>query len=187
MHEAVAAIRTLLDGGVVTSPGDGRYRFDQLRQLPRPVQPHLPIMIGGSGEKKTLRTVAMYADMWNAMGSTEFLRGKVAVLQEHCAAAGRDMNEIELTAGCKPLIRDTEAEARRAWQALMAHNRTPMSEVESDDTFWVGTPDQIAERMIGARELGFHTFIAEIAAPYDGETLERLVGEVKPMVERASS
>jgi alkanesulfonate monooxygenase SsuD/methylene tetrahydromethanopterin reductase-like flavin-dependent oxidoreductase (luciferase family) len=187
MHEAVTAIRTLLDGGVATSPARGHYRFDHLRQLPRPVQPHLPIMIGGSGEKKTLRTVAMYADMWNAMGSTEFLRRKVAVLEEHCAAVGRDMSQIELTVGCKPLIRDTHAEARRAWETLMAHNRTPMSEVENDDTFWIGTPDLIAERMVEARGLGFHTFIAEVPAPYDAETLERLVNEVKPMVEPASN
>jgi alkanesulfonate monooxygenase SsuD/methylene tetrahydromethanopterin reductase-like flavin-dependent oxidoreductase (luciferase family) len=183
MHEAAAAIRELLDGGVVTSPGGGRYRFDQLRQLPLPLQPRLPIMIGGSGEKKTLRTVAMYADMWNAMGSTEFLRRKVAVLEEHCAAVGRDISQIDLTAGCKPLIRDSEKEARRAWEAQMAYNQTPMHEVEDDDTFWIGTPDQIAERMVAARELGFHTFIAEMPAPYDDETLVRLIGEVKPMVE----
>jgi alkanesulfonate monooxygenase SsuD/methylene tetrahydromethanopterin reductase-like flavin-dependent oxidoreductase (luciferase family) len=183
MHEAVAAIRTVLDGDVATSPPGGRYRFDALRQLPLPVQGRLPIMIGGSGEKKTLRTVAMYADMWNAMGSTEFLRRKVEVLRGHCAAVGRDLSEIELTVACKPLIRDTEAEARAAWEAQMAHNRTPMSEVADDDTFWIGTPALIAGRMIEARALGFDTFIAELAAPYDAETLERWIGEVKPMVE----
>ena len=66
----------------------------------------------------------------------------------------------------------------------MAHNRTPMSDVEDDDTFWVGTPEQLAEEMRARRELGFDTFIAEMAAPYDVETLERWIGEVKPMVER---
>jgi alkanesulfonate monooxygenase SsuD/methylene tetrahydromethanopterin reductase-like flavin-dependent oxidoreductase (luciferase family) len=187
LHEATAAIRTILDGGTATSPPDGQYRFDGLRQLPMPVQARLPIMIGGSGEKKTLRTVAMYADMWNAMGSTEFLRHKVEVLRGHCDAVGRDSAEIEMTVGCKPLIRDTEAEARSAWEAQMAHNRTPMSEVLEDDTFWVGTADQIAERMVEARALGFDTFIAEMAAPYDTETLERWIGEVKPMVERGAA
>jgi alkanesulfonate monooxygenase SsuD/methylene tetrahydromethanopterin reductase-like flavin-dependent oxidoreductase (luciferase family) len=187
LHEAAAAIRTVLDGGEATSPPSGRYRFDGLRQLPLPVQAHLPIMIGGSGERKTLRTVAMYADQWNAMGSAAFLRRKVDVLRGHCEAVGRDMAEIELTAGCKPLIRDSEAQARAAWEAQMAHNRTPMSEVEDDDTFWVGTPELVAERMIEARALGFDTFIAEMAAPYDTETLERWVGEVKPMVEAAAA
>lgn len=184
LDEATAAMRTLLDGGEVTSPEGGRYAFDHLVLLPRPVQQRLPIMIGGSGEKKTLRTVARYADMWNAMGTVEFLRHKDEVLRQHCEAVGRDQAEIERTAGCKPIIRDSEAEARRVWESQMAHNRTPMSDVEDDDTFWVGTPEQLAEEMRARRELGFDTFIAEMAAPYDVETLERWIGEVKPMVER---
>jgi alkanesulfonate monooxygenase SsuD/methylene tetrahydromethanopterin reductase-like flavin-dependent oxidoreductase (luciferase family) len=183
LDEAVGAVRALLAGGEVTSaPGD-HYDFDHLRQLPTPLQARMPIMIGGSGEKKTLRTVARYADMWNAMGSTEKLARKTEVLRGHCAAVGRDPSEIEWTVGCKPLIRDTDAEARRAWKALMAHNRTPMADVEGDDTFWVGTPERIAEEMLARRALGFSTFIGELAAPFDGETLERWIGEVKPMVD----
>lgn len=182
LHEAVGAIRIVLDGGEASSPENGHYRFQELRQQPLPLQARLPIMIGGSGEKKTLRTVATYADMWNAMGTAEVLRHKVDVLREHCAAVGRDISEIEMTVGCKPLIRDTEAEARRAWEAQMALNRTPMEEVLDDDTFWIGTPDQIAERMRETRALGFDTFIAELAAPHDVETLERWIGEVKPML-----
>jgi alkanesulfonate monooxygenase SsuD/methylene tetrahydromethanopterin reductase-like flavin-dependent oxidoreductase (luciferase family) len=185
MDEAAGAMRGLLDGEVVSSPPDGRYRFDNLRLLPRPLQAHVPIMIGGSGERKTLRSVAKYADMWNAMGSTEMLAHKVEVLREHCKAVGRDFGEIELTCGCKPIIRDTEAEARRVWEAQMAHNRTPMADVEDDDTFWVGTPEQVAQAMIDRKALGFDTFIAELAAPFDDETIERWIGEVKPMVDRA--
>ena len=109
------------------------------------------------------------------------LRHKDEVLRAHCEAVGRDQAQIERTAGCKPIIRNTAEEARRVWEAQMAHNRTPMSEVEDDDTFWVGTPDDVAERMHERREIGFHTFIAEIASPYDRETLERWISEVKPM------
>ena len=184
MDEAAAAMRTLLDGGTVTSQPDGHYRFDDLLLLPRPLQQRLPIMIGGGGEKKTLRSVARYADMWNAMGPPEMLRHKDEVLRAHCEAVGRDQAQIERTAGCKPIIRDTAEEARRVWEAQMAHNRTPMSEVEDDDTFWVGTPEQVAAEMQARRDVGFNTFIAEMAAPFDVETLERWVGEVKPMVER---
>ncbi|HKO33776.1 MAG TPA: LLM class flavin-dependent oxidoreductase [Candidatus Limnocylindria bacterium] len=184
MDEAAAAMRTLLDGDTVTSQPDGHYRFDDLLLLPRPLQQRLPIMIGGGGEKKTLRSVARYADMWNAMGPPEMLRHKDEVLRAHCEAVGRDQAQIERTAGCKPIIRDTAEEARRVWEAQMAHNRTPMSEVEDDDTFWVGTPEQVAAEMQARRDVGFNTFIAEMAAPFDVETLERWVGEVKPMVER---
>jgi alkanesulfonate monooxygenase SsuD/methylene tetrahydromethanopterin reductase-like flavin-dependent oxidoreductase (luciferase family) len=185
MDEAVAALRELVAGGEVSSPPEGRYHFDHLRIDPPAVQARLPIMIGGGGEKKTLRTVAKYADMWNESGSVELLRHKDEVLRAHCEAVGRDSAEIERTTSCKPVIRGTEAEARRVWEAQMAHNRTPMSEVEDDETFWNGTPEQIAEMMIARREIGFHTFIAEMAAPFDDETLERWIGEVKPMVDAA--
>ena len=185
MDESASALRALFDGGSVTSEAGGRYQFDDLRLEPPPVQSHLPILIGGSGEKKTLRTVAKYADRWNAMGTIETLRHKDSVLREHCEAVGRDQALIERTVGCKPIIRDTEAAARRAWEASMELNRTPMSDVEDDNTFWVGTPEQIAETMVACRDIGFATFLAEIAAPFDAETLERWIGEVKPMVDAA--
>jgi len=185
LDEAVGAMRQMLDGETVTSAPGGRYRFRDVRMIPPPIQDRLPIMIGGSGERKTLRTVAKYADMWNAMGSVEKLRHKDSVLRLHCESVGRDHTQIERTAGCKPIIRDTEAEAQRVWRAQMEHNRTPMSEVENDDTFWVGTPEQLAEKMTQRREIGFGTFIGEMAAPFDTETLERWIGEVKPMVDSA--
>ncbi len=184
LEESVAAMRTLLDGGSVTSEPGGRYAFDVLRHQPLPVQPHLPIMIGGSGEKKTLRTVARHADMWNAMGSLEKMRHKVDVLREHCETVGRDISEIEFTLGVKVTIRDDEAEADRVWKDAMAHNRTPMADVEDDDTFWNGTPEQIADRLRPYAELGFRTVITEQPAPFDVETFERFIGEVKPLVEQ---
>ena len=117
LGEAVPAARALLDGETVTSPPGGRYAFRDLRILPRPVQAHLPIVIGGSGEKKTLRTVARWADMWNAFGSPETLVAKDAILRAHCAEVGRDEAEIERTVGCKVTIRGSAAEAQRVVDA----------------------------------------------------------------------
>jgi alkanesulfonate monooxygenase SsuD/methylene tetrahydromethanopterin reductase-like flavin-dependent oxidoreductase (luciferase family) len=185
LDESVAAMRDLLAGEEVTSEPGGRYRFDQLRLNPLPVQKRLPIMIGGAGERKTLRTVARYADMWNVMGSSEVVAHKLEVLKRHCDEVGRDIGEIELTIGCKPVIRDSEDAARREWKAQMERNRTPMSEVEDDDTFWLGTPEQLAQMMIERRQLGFTTFIGEVPSPYDDETVQRWIGEVKPMVDSA--
>jgi alkanesulfonate monooxygenase SsuD/methylene tetrahydromethanopterin reductase-like flavin-dependent oxidoreductase (luciferase family) len=185
LDESVAAIRQLLDGESVTSEPGGHYQFDKLRQAPVPVQPHLPIMIGGSGEKKTLRTVAKSADMWNAMGPLDLMAHKIDVLHEHCAAVGRDIDEIEFTLGIKATIRDTEAEAIRVWHEAMNHNRTPMANVEDDDTFWNGTPEQLADRLRPYVQLGFRTVISEQPAPYDVETFERLIGDVVPLLRDA--
>ncbi len=182
LDESVAAMRGLLDGRAVTSAPGGHYHFDGARHLPPPVQPHLPIMIGGSGEKKTLRTVARYADMWNAMGSLEKMTHKIEVLRGHCDSVGRDIGEIEFTLGVKVTIRDTEAEAVHVWQEAMAHNETPLADVADDETFWNGTAEQIADRLRPYVELGFRTIISEQPAPYDTETLERFIGEVVPLL-----
>jgi alkanesulfonate monooxygenase SsuD/methylene tetrahydromethanopterin reductase-like flavin-dependent oxidoreductase (luciferase family) len=182
LDESVSAIRRVLDGESVTSERGAHYQFRDMRHAPLPIQPRLPIQIGGSGEKKTLRTVARYADMWNAMGSIDFLKHKIDVLQGHCDAVGRDIGEIEFTLGVKVTIRDTEAEAVRVWQAAMEHNKTPLADVEDDSTFWNGTPEQLADRLRPYTELGFRTVISEQPAPYDVETLERFIGEVVPLV-----
>lgn len=181
LDESVALVRSLLDGHEVTHDGP-RYRLDRARHRPGPVQARLPLMIGGSGERRTLRTVARYADMWNAFGGVDTLRHKADVLRSHCDDIGRDPGDIEFTVGCKPLIRDTESEAHRALEELMARNRTPMKDVEDDESFWVGTAEQVADRAARFRDVGFEAVIAEIPAPYDGETLERLIGEVRPML-----
>jgi alkanesulfonate monooxygenase SsuD/methylene tetrahydromethanopterin reductase-like flavin-dependent oxidoreductase (luciferase family) len=184
MDEATAAMRALLDGETVTSEPGGHYQFNGLIHHPVPVQKRLPIMIGGSGEKKTLRTVAKYADMWNAMGTVDTMRHKIDVLRQHCADVGRDPSEIEFTLGIKATIRDSAEEAEKVWRAAMEHNRTPMSDVEDDVTFWNGTPEQLAERLAPYVELGFETIISEQPAPYDTESIERLIGQVKPLVDR---
>jgi F420-dependent oxidoreductase-like protein len=181
LDEAVGVMRRLLDGGEVTHRGRA-YRFERLRHSPRPVQERLPIMIGGSGERKTLRTVARYADIWNAFGTPDELRHKDEVLRRHCQEVGRDESQIERTLGCKMVIRDDHAEAQRVWEQLLAANKTPL-EREKDP--WVGTPEEIAERIRGYHEIGFNTLIPELPAPYDVETIERLIGEVKPMLARA--
>jgi alkanesulfonate monooxygenase SsuD/methylene tetrahydromethanopterin reductase-like flavin-dependent oxidoreductase (luciferase family) len=142
-------------------------------------------MIGGSGEKKTLRTVAKYADQWNAFGSPETLAGKDAVLRRHCEDVGRNNEEIERTVGAKIVIRDSEAEARRILEGLMEHNRTPMSSIADDHTFWVGKADEITERLLAYKQVGFNTLLAEMPAPYDEETMETLIGVVKPAVDSA--
>jgi F420-dependent oxidoreductase-like protein len=64
---------------------------------PRPLQPHVPVVLGGGGERRTLRLAAQYADAANVMGTLDVVRRKAGVLRAHCADVGRDPAEIELT------------------------------------------------------------------------------------------
>jgi alkanesulfonate monooxygenase SsuD/methylene tetrahydromethanopterin reductase-like flavin-dependent oxidoreductase (luciferase family) len=185
LDESVAACRTLLDGGTVSSAPGAHYAFKDLHHEPSPVQRRLPIMIGGTGRKKTLRTIARYADMWNAQGTPADLAEFDAILREHCEAVGRDEREIERTGNLWMVIRDSEAEAHAVWAAAMAHNRMPLEDSLEASRPLLGPPAAIAERLREMVAVGFESVVVEVPAPYDVETLERLIGEVKPLVDAA--
>jgi alkanesulfonate monooxygenase SsuD/methylene tetrahydromethanopterin reductase-like flavin-dependent oxidoreductase (luciferase family) len=86
---------------------------------PLPIRADLPILIGGSGERWTLRTVARYADIWNAMGSVATLSRKSGVLDAYCAEIGRDPSSIERSVTCKLVIRDDATDARHVWERAL--------------------------------------------------------------------
>ena len=108
LDESLGLIRRLLDGELVTH--HGRY-YDFVDALcePRPIQPHVPFMIGGSGPKKTLGIVARYADEWNKSGgSPEVVAESLDILRERCAEVGRDYATIKKSVMVWMHIRDSE-------------------------------------------------------------------------------
>ena len=103
LEEAAGLIHALF---TADGPVDHRGQYYRLEQAPLAPpcyrQPHLPIMIGGNGERRTLRTLAMYGDVmnyngWEAVMSPEAIQHKVDVLERHCADVGRDPAEIRRT------------------------------------------------------------------------------------------
>jgi alkanesulfonate monooxygenase SsuD/methylene tetrahydromethanopterin reductase-like flavin-dependent oxidoreductase (luciferase family) len=186
LDESVAALRGLLDGNSVTSPKDGHYALSGAELHPAPVQPRLPILIGGGGEQKTLRTVARYADIWNWVATEDLdrMRHKHAVLRQRCEEIGRDHTEIERSAFLSPVVRDTEEEALRFFRAQMEANRLD-DDVLNDSDIYVTTVDRMTELMISWKEIGVTSFIVEVAAPFDEETAERFATEIRPAVDSA--
>lgn len=183
LAEALPIMRGMLDGREPSASGP-RYRARQVRNLPPPVQQHLPIFIGGGGEKVTLRLVAQFADMNNlggglAAGIVDNIRRKERILREHCDAVGRDPDEIERTASVGTIfIRDGAAEAANVGQAAFDRNRAEP---------WFphyGTPEAIAEELQPLVELGYRHLIANFPAPYDEESMTRYATEVRPLLER---
>lgn len=170
LGEAVPLIRRLLDGERVTHEGRF-YRFEDAVCAPRPVQRHLPILIGGMGPKKTLPLVARYADMWNAYGTPEELAASDAILRAACDAAGRDAGAIERTVNLNVVIRRDRAEAERAWRGWMtAHEPQP-----GEDTLDAGgSLDDVAETLARYRAVGFEHPVLIFRSPFDLETMDRL-------------
>jgi alkanesulfonate monooxygenase SsuD/methylene tetrahydromethanopterin reductase-like flavin-dependent oxidoreductase (luciferase family) len=175
LDEAVALMRDMLDGGPATARGKV-YHATGVHNVPAPVRDRLPILIGGGGERKTLRTVARYADAWNLANSTpDEARHKAAVLHGWCEELGRDPAQIEHTLSLGPIvIRDDPAEGERVVAAMRERNggmTRPMPAMSG--AAWT-------ERCQAYVDAGFSHFVFHLAPPYDAETLERFVGEVIP-------
>ena len=180
LGEALPVIRGMLRGEAPTARGE-HYHASQVRNDPPPLQPALPILVGGDGEKVTLKLVAKYADACNIGGGVANVRLKDAVLKQHCADVGRDERQIERTTGIGvPVIRDSRGEAERVFRSLFEHNGQARSWQDQP----VGTPEDVAEKLAPYLEIGYRHLVAGFPSPYDEETMTRLVTEVKPSLER---
>jgi len=89
---------------------------------PRPLQEHVPILVGGSGERRTLKLVARHADLCNFFGEPDSVRRKLAVLHEHCATVGRDPAEITVTQlGAARVLAEGEPREGRGAATVQEH------------------------------------------------------------------
>lgn len=138
------------------------YQVDRLLLAPKPYrQPHPPILIGGGGEKVTMRIAAQFADIWNNSARHQSnLAHKIAVLREHCAAVGRDPAEITVSQQCLVLIAETETEAtaqlERADKIFGGH----LGDLHSPLGI-AGTPDRVAAAIQRHVDLGCTHFVIE--------------------------
>ena len=180
LDESVGLIRRLLDGERVTH--DGRfYTMHEASCAPIPVQPRLPILIGGSGPTKTLRTTARYADLWNGYGAPEKIAATSQVLRQRCAEADRPFDEIERTATIDAVVRDTPEAAETAWaETGRIHgigDRIDDNGSERGLTIG-GSPQDLADYVARLDAIGIGEVIFTFRAPFDLETIGR-IGEVR--------
>jgi F420-dependent oxidoreductase-like protein len=170
LAEAVPLVHRLLHGETVTH--DGRfYSFHDAVCAPHPVQARLPILIGGSGPKKTLPLVARYADMWNAYGTPDEVAAADAVLRAACEAIGRDEREIERTVNLNVVFRRDRATAERAWAGWVeAH----LPQDDERDLAAGGSLDEVAEALERYRDVGFGHPVLIFRTPFDLDTIDRL-------------
>jgi F420-dependent oxidoreductase-like protein len=181
LDEACHVIRSLWTSRRSTYAGR-YYRLSDAPLDPKPVQtPHPELMIGGGGERVTLRIVATHADHWNVWGGPRVLAQKGAVLDAHCAAVGRDPMRITRSGNMALLITDRPAEVDRLAETIAT--RMGRHAADARDTCLAGTPDQIREQLHRLRAAGVETlFIPTLFRPLDElrRDLDRFMAEIAP-------
>jgi alkanesulfonate monooxygenase SsuD/methylene tetrahydromethanopterin reductase-like flavin-dependent oxidoreductase (luciferase family) len=141
------------------------FQATRLLNVPQSIsRPRVPIMIGGGGERRTLRLVARYADGSNLFGGPDDLRRKYAVLADHCREVGRDFAEIE----------------RTTLQSLSFGGPNRFAGA-------VESTDQIVDRIGRVAEAGAQQVIVNFDRPDDPELLERFASGVLPQVQAIES
>ena len=149
---------------------------------PKPVQkPHPELMIGGGGERVTLRIAAKHADHSNIWGGPQVLAKKGKILDEHCAAVGRDPKTITRSANMALLITDKKDEVERLAETIAT--RMGRHAADARDTCLAGTPEQIREQLHQLREAGAGAlFIPSLFRPLAElrRDLDRFIAEIAP-------
>jgi F420-dependent oxidoreductase-like protein len=137
---------------------------------PRPLQARVPILVGGSGEQRTLRLVARYADACNLFGEPDVVARKVAVLHRHCAEAGRDPAEISVSHLSTVLVGDDAAQVR----SLVDQTRPPRVTAERHArAVNAGTVEQHVDRVGRYLAAGVDHIIVSIPDVHDLTALAR--------------
>ena len=169
LDEAIQCIRLLLTEDVASFEGEF-FRLDDARCDPKPVQARLPLWIGGGGEKVTLRIAARHADGWNVpFVPPDAYRHKVAVLDGHCEAVGRDPAEIT-----------------RSVNLTLAWSEDDLRAQFGGMTDWVrpsaltGSTQQVVDRIAEYEEAGAEWVNLALRAPFDLDALDLFAAEVLP-------
>jgi len=159
---------------------EGRYyRLDEPPYNPPNVQqPHPPILIGGGGEKRTLRTVAKYADATNVSGPPEEVRRKFEVLEGHCREAGRDYSEIRRTVQLLLFLTDDPAFQQRVVQGVMAFRG--VGEDEARRSVLLGSVEEVKAQVGEFAAAGVQEIIVAQFPRTHRESLLRFSQEVIP-------
>ena len=157
------------------------YQLTDAHASPKPVQkPYPELLIGGGGEKVTLKIAARHADHWNTWGGPRILGAKNAILDQHCATVGRDPKKILRSAVMPLVISDDKADVDKMRQAAV--KRMGFDEAKAQDTILGGSVAQVQDTLGKLEDAGVGLlFIPSMFLPKDPRPLlDRFMAEVAP-------
>ncbi len=172
LNEAVAICRGMFDNDTFTYTGT-YYSVAEARVVPRP-QRRIPLMIGGSGERKTLRMVAEFADLCNIGGTAGFVSRKLAILDEHCAAVGRNPGDIKRTAMTSLFVSPNDAE-RDALRGMLNYD----NDSDVRDRMIIATADEATENLAAIVAAGVDEVIVNLPLIKSVDSIHIAAGVLK--------
>jgi F420-dependent oxidoreductase-like protein len=167
LEEELQIVRAMFTQGQAHFQGE-YFRVDGAYNNPKPIRGDIPILIGGSGERKTLRLVAKYADACNLFGDAERMKHLLGVLQGHCNDVGRDYSEITKTGMGSIVIAPTHEAAQAKFEHLLETGEIPEVRKAS---MTVGDPDTLGEWAQGLKDAGLEGLTFSMPDCYDLEAL----------------
>jgi F420-dependent oxidoreductase-like protein len=177
LEEAMQVIRLLFNADGKVSFDGKYYHLKDAVFVPKCLQtPHPPIMIGGSGEKRTLRAVARYGDVMNVFGTPDIVRKKIAVLEQHCRDAGRDPAEIEKTVAASVVVTENQSLIDRLIPMFAAG--TGLKPEEAKKVLPVGSAEHVRGIVEQYAELGVTQVIMMSQGPWKRDVYQRINDEV---------
>ena len=180
LDEACQVLKALWTEDRATFKG----RFYQLTDAPaspKPIQkPHPELLIGGGGEKVTMKIAAKHADHWNTWGGPRILGAKTAILDAHCATVGRDPKKILRSAVMPLVISDDKAEVEKVRQ--LARKRMGFDEARAQDTILGGSVAEVKDTLAKLRDVGVgQVFVPSMFFPKDPRPLlDTFMADVAP-------
>jgi F420-dependent oxidoreductase-like protein len=169
LEEAIQIIRKMWTEEPAATFSGKYYQISNAFCNPKPVQkPSPPIMVGGSGERQTLKIIAKYADACNLFGSAETIKRKLSILNEHCKSVGRDYDSILKTKlGFIVIDNDREILEKRIKQISKV-----IPEEQVRDIITYGTPEDVLKQIELLEEVGIEYLIVDLEPNRELEALE---------------
>ena len=169
LEEAIQIIRKMWTEEPSASFNGQYYQIKNAFCNPKPIQkPSPPIMVGGSGERQTLRIVAKYADACNLFGSAETVKRKLSILKEHCRNVGRDYDSILKTKLGVVVIDDDRETARKRLQQISKG----IPEEQINEFAIYGTPEDVLRQKESLEDAGIQYLIVDLDPSREVEALD---------------
>jgi F420-dependent oxidoreductase-like protein len=177
LEEAIQILRKMWTEEPSASFNGKYYQIHNAYCNPKPIQkPSPPILVGGSGERKTLKIVAKYADACNLFGSIETIKRKLNILKEHCKSVGRDYDSILKTKLDLVVIDDNEEIARK--RAQQFYKGIPEQQIRDREFAIYGTEEDVSRQIELLEEAGIHYLIVHFEPSIELEALEMFANKI---------